>query len=80
MKAKHNSPLFCSVLVMNGEKAAYVSPVFSHKRQRTLESLIKGLQNDQWAKVEVCIYLLALLRLVHIFMSIFLYMIIWVKK
>lgn len=43
---------FLLTKLMNGEKAAYVSPVFSHKRQRTLESLIKGLQNDQWAKVE----------------------------
>ena len=40
---------------MNGEKAAYVSPVFSNKRQRTLESLISGLQNDQWLKPEVCL-------------------------
>ena len=41
---------------MNGEKAAYVSPVFSNKRQRTLESLIGGLQNDQWLKPEVISY------------------------
>lgn len=43
---------FLLTKLMNGEKAAYVSPVFSNKRQRTLESLIKGLQNDQWAKPE----------------------------
>ena len=35
---------------MNGEKAAYASPVFNIKRQRTLESLIEGLQDEKWSK------------------------------
>ena len=39
---------------MNGEKAAYRTPVFSKKRQRTLESLIQRLQNEmQVRKPEV---------------------------
>eukprot|EP00111_Clytia_hemisphaerica_P002541 TCONS_00007245-protein len=56
LPAKFTNPQeFRSFLItklMNGEKAAYVSPVFSNKRQRTLESLISGLQNDQWLKPE----------------------------
>ncbi|XP_065647136.1 GTPase-activating Rap/Ran-GAP domain-like protein 3 isoform X2 [Hydra vulgaris] len=43
---------FLITKLMNGEKAAYSSPVFSNKRQRTLESLINSLQNDKLAKPE----------------------------
>ena len=31
---------------MNGEKAAYMTPVFKEKRERTLDVLIKGLEKE----------------------------------
>ncbi|XP_065068004.1 GTPase-activating Rap/Ran-GAP domain-like protein 3 isoform X1 [Rhopilema esculentum] len=37
---------FLLTKLMNAEKAAYFSPVFSQKRQRTLEALLKGLHTD----------------------------------
>ncbi len=43
-------------LVMNGEKAAYFSPVFSQKRQRTLDALLKGLHTDHGNLREVIPY------------------------
>lgn len=33
--------------LINAEKAAYFSPVFSQKRQRTLEALLRGLHTDR---------------------------------
>jgi len=45
----HNHKEFRSFLLtklMNAEKAAYHSPVFSQKRQRTLEALLRGLHTD----------------------------------
>eukprot|EP00794_Sanderia_malayensis_P015830 gene15830-17426_t len=45
----HDAREFRSILItklMNGEKATYFSPVFSQKRQRTLEALLKGLHTD----------------------------------
>lgn len=38
---------------MNAEKAAYFSPVFSQKRQRTLEALLRGLHTDRLGPREV---------------------------
>jgi len=32
--------------VINGEKAAYCTPTFSEKRERTLGLLMKGLEED----------------------------------
>ncbi|XP_022084284.1 GTPase-activating Rap/Ran-GAP domain-like protein 3 isoform X2 [Acanthaster planci] len=37
---------FLLVKLINGEKAAFNTPTFSNKRQRTLEMLIKNLQQD----------------------------------
>lgn len=37
--------------VMNGEKAAYGSPTFSNRRQRTLDSLITRLLQDHMHEV-----------------------------
>ena len=34
-------------LVINGEKAAFNTPVFAQKRQRTLEMLLHNLYQDQ---------------------------------
>ncbi|XP_030853506.1 GTPase-activating Rap/Ran-GAP domain-like protein 3 [Strongylocentrotus purpuratus] len=37
---------FLLVKLINGEKAAFNTPIFANKRQRTLEMLIKNLQQD----------------------------------
>ena len=51
---------FYYFLVMNAEKAAYFSPVFSQKRQRTLEALLRGLHTDHLELREVNIITLPL--------------------
>ena len=50
-----SSSCFCFLrLVMNGEKAAYGSPTFSNRRQRTLDSLITRLLQDHMHEVTTC--------------------------
>lgn len=44
---------FLLVKLMNGEKAAYASPTFSNRRQRTLDSLITRLLQDHM-HVKLC--------------------------
>ena len=55
----HNFYVSLFLLVMNGEKAAYASPTFSNRRQRTLDSLITRLLQDHMHEV---IYTLLHLR------------------
>lgn len=42
---------------MNGEKAAYASPTFSNRRQRTLDSLITRLLQDHMHEVNTLLHL-----------------------
>ena len=45
---------------MNGEKAAYASPTFSNRRQRTLDSLITRLLQDHMHEVNTLLHLRSL--------------------
>lgn len=36
----------CDVAVINGEKAAFKSPVFAQKRHRTLDMLVKNIYQE----------------------------------
>lgn len=42
----HKCMHFCIVVVINGEKAAFNTPTFAQKRERTLDMLIKDLCSE----------------------------------
>ena len=52
----HSCEFFCLVLaVINGEKAAYCTPTFAKKRERTLGQLLKGVEEKCSTEVSVSV-------------------------
>ena len=41
--------------MINGEKAAYCTPTFAEKRERTLGQLLKGVEDKCSTEVCVCV-------------------------